>query len=279
MPPMCAGQCGQQSAVDQPAGQGQQQPAAASSCGQPCGQKSSASSWLCCSADSTGSTDEVLTKDVKKVFPSAGFDECHETFEERTLDQVREHTREHTTGPDTYENVLDADVDADATTADTMLPPSPLTVKGGGSSSKAEAPTDFGGSWLCVDVTGNMEAFLTDMGLSSVLQEAAKSANYGSGRQVQNIAQVGDTFIIQNILKTPVTMRFQAGGGVQQSVDQEGRPIHINPWWDDEVLCVSSMKENGDPIANTRRFLEGEFMVLELTSPQGNIVQRIFERR
>merc|ERR1712206_21992 len=103
------------------------------------------------------------------------------------------------------------------------------------------------------------------MGLTEELREAAKVARYGAGHQVQNI------------LRTPITMRFKAGVGVQKSIDQEGKPILIDARWEGDVLCVTSQKENGDLIANSRRYFEGEDMVLELTSVKGSVVKRIFE--
>lgn len=181
---------------------------------------------------------------------------------------------------------IDVDVDSNATTADTALSISTPSGSAGtgksapwdGSPSK-EAPEDFSGSWMCTKVTGDMEKFLTDMGLNEPLRKAAGAANYGAGRQFQNIAQVGNSFVVQNILKFPVTMRFHAGAGVQTSVDQEGKPIIIDPYWDGDVLCVTSKRESGELIANTRRYLEGSAMILQLESPAGTKVKRIFERR
>lgn len=166
---------------------------------------------------------------------------------------------------------------SEATTADTIL--SPL---GRYSGLGKDCPADFGGSWICVQVVGDMEAFLSDMGLTAELRQAARDARYGVGRQVQNVAQVGDDFVIQNILKVPVTMRFRVGAGAQQSVDQEGKPILIDPWWDGDSLKVTSKRGSGELIAHSRRYFEGESMVLELTSPpspNGTVVSRFFDRR
>lgn len=186
-------------------------------------------------------------------------------------------------GKERHGDGFDADdADADATTADTTAPSmlSPNGKLNGSSSGSSNGHWDFGGSWICTGVSGNMEAFLTDMGLNEQLRSAAATARYGVGRQVQNIAQVGDSFVIQNILKAPVTMRFRVGAGVQNSLDQEGKPIVIEPRWDETgALHVTSKRENGEMIAQTRRFFEGETMVLELTSPLGTIVKRSFERR
>jgi len=179
----------------------------------------------------------------------------------------------------TYDLITDADVDSNATTADTALSISTVSPSGGKPSSSTSAPEDFSGSWTCTKVTGDMEKFLTDMGLNAPLRQAAGAANYGRGRQFQNIAQVGNSFVVQNILKAPVTMRFHAGAGVQTSLDQEGKAIIIEPYWDGNVLCVTSKRESGELIANTRRFMESGSMVLELESPAGTRVLRLFERR
>jgi hypothetical protein len=144
------------------------------------------------------------------------------------------------------------------------------------------APVDFNGSWLCSSVIGDMEKFLTDMGLDEKLRNAACDARYGAGWQVQNISQEGDFFVVENILKVSITMKFQVGIGIQHSVDQAGKSITIHPTWalDENVPClmVCSRSETGELIANTRRYLDGPSMMLELKSPQGMTVTRIFQR-
>jgi len=141
------------------------------------------------------------------------------------------------------------------------------------------AETDFAGSWLCSDVRGDMAKYLGDMGLSTALVAAAEEAGYGVGSQVQNIAQSGNLFVIQNVFGTRVTMRFQVGAGIQKCVDQEGSEILIDPTWDGQTLCVVSKRCNGDLIANSRRYLEAGTMVLQLKSPNGAVVDRLFVRK
>jgi hypothetical protein len=208
----------------------------------------------------------------------------HITAKEVTLENFFEGQHYPMVTRKPYEPV-ESDVDSNATTADTAQSsgtPSTTPSIGGlfqRSAGSGRAPEDFSGSWTCTKVTGDMEQFLTDMGLSAPLRKAAGAANYGAGRQFQNIAQVGDSFVVQNILKAPVTMRFHAGAGLQTSVDQEGKPIIIEPYWDGNVLCVTSKREGGELIANTRRFMDGSNMILELESPAGTRVMRSFDRR
>jgi len=165
------------------------------------------------------------------------------------------------------------DADGEATTADSATParttpPSPSRV----------STTDFQGSWLCMSVTGDMETFLQDMGLAEGPRKAASAARYGALRQVQNISQSGNFFEVENIIDKPVTMQFVVGNGVQKTPDQDGKTILIEPSWDGEVLCIVSKRESGELIANSRRYIDGEDMILELRSPSGTAVRRNFQR-
>eukprot|EP00427_Karlodinium_veneficum_P040395 CAMPEP_0169302154 /NCGR_PEP_ID=MMETSP1016-20121227/68652_1 /TAXON_ID=342587 /ORGANISM="Karlodinium micrum, Strain CCMP2283" /LENGTH=237 /DNA_ID=CAMNT_0009394853 /DNA_START=16 /DNA_END=730 /DNA_ORIENTATION=- len=168
---------------------------------------------------------------------------------------------------DTKKSSSDAvdDVDGEATTADTNTP-----TRNNSQSHSRVPPQDFSGSWLCVAVSGDMEAFLIDMGLPEGPRKAASAARYGALRQD------GDSIVVENILDKPVTMRFEVGEGVQRTADQDGRLILVHPVWDGEVLCVTSKRESGDLIANSRRLLEADSMVLELSSPSGTVVEEYF---
>lgn len=176
------------------------------------------------------------------------------------------------------DKVLLDDLDTeDISTADTVL--GAISPAGRLTGSEDSATVDFGGSWLCVRVTGDVSTFMKDVGLGTRMREAAKAASYGAGRQVQNIAQVGDAIVVQNILKEPVTMRFRVGAGPQSTLDQDGKMVHIDPSWDGDALCVESRREDGTLIAHSRRYMSGDTMVLELASPNGARVRRIFEKR
>jgi hypothetical protein len=142
----------------------------------------------------------------------------------------------------------------------------------------AERP-DFTGSWQCIRVEGDMPGFLQDMGLTPLQREAARSARYGAGLQMQMITQEGDNFTVVDQLKTTNTMKFQVGLGPQRSCDLEGRPVTITPTWEGQTLCVETATEDGMPWASSRRFYEGDEMVMELSSPAGNTTRRIFGKR
>jgi hypothetical protein len=114
------------------------------------------------------------------------------------------------------------------------------------------------------------------MGLEPLMVEAARNARYGVGFQVQMIHQEGDRFTVVDQLKTTITMKCQVGIGPQKSCDLEGRPVTITPTWDGQTLCVETTTPSGELFATSRRFFEGDEMVLELTSPAGVTTRRIF---
>lgn len=141
---------------------------------------------------------------------------------------------------------------------------------------------NFSGSWLCVEVTGEIDRFLQDMGLDETLRLEARQNDYGAFQQKQIIKQIGSQFEIVNELKASVSSRFTVPGGVQHSTDHMGRSIYIEPKWDiadSQVLTVRSYTLEGELVAHTRRCLEGDKMVLKTTSPYGSEVRRLFERR
>jgi len=142
----------------------------------------------------------------------------------------------------------------------------------------AERP-DFTGSWACIRVEGDTPGFLQDMGLTPLQREAARSARYGAGLQTQFITQDGDRFTVVDQLKTTNTMKFQVGLGPQTTCNLEGRPVTVTPTWEGQALCIVSTTDAGIVWASSRRFYEKDQMVLELSSPGGSTMRRIFGRK
>lgn len=149
-------------------------------------------------------------------------------------------------------------------------------------SSGADEHPNFSGSWLCVEVTGEIDRFLQDMGLDENQRLEARQNDYGAFQQRQIIKQTGSDFEILNELKASVSSKFKVRGGVQTSTDHMGRSIYIDPKWDiadSQVLVVRSYTLEGELVAYTQRCMEGDQMLLKTTSPNGSEVRRLFERR
>jgi len=166
-----------------------------------------------------------------------------------------------------------------ASSADLQIGTADVATEKANKATGSTARPDFTGSWRCIRIRGDMEAFLDDMGLRAPLRKAALEANYGAGRQVQHIMQNGDLFEVENVLQSAARMTFHVGGGEQPTFDQVGSPIIVVPWWDGPTLVVASWKKTGEAIARSKRYLVGrEEMILEFTSRNGTVVERIFAR-
>jgi len=138
---------------------------------------------------------------------------------------------------------------------------------------------DFSGVWLCIEVSGDSDRFLQEMGLDEELRLDAAKNQYGVQQQRQKINQTGPWFEIANELKAQVKSVFRIGGGVQSCRDHSGRLTFIDPKWDHGRVCllVRSYSASMEFLAETRRFLQDGRMVVELSSPAGTTVRRIFE--
>lgn len=141
---------------------------------------------------------------------------------------------------------------------------------------------DFSGVWLCVEVTGDSNRFLEEMGVEEEFRRDAAKNHFGVHQQRQRINQNGVWFEIANELKAQVKTIFRAGGGVQSCRDHSGRQTFIDPKWDvaSLSLLVRSYSASMEFLAETRRYLtDGDMkrMVVEITSPRGTTVKRIFE--
>merc|ERR1712060_354690 len=117
------------------------------------------------------------------------------------------------------------------------------------------------------------------MGMSRTMIASARRARYGVGRQLQVITQEGDRLTVDttfsiNRWKSTVRVECEIGHGPQASYDLAGKPVTITPTWDGQILCVDT--GSGDHFATSRRFYQGDEMVLELTTPAGSTMRRYF---
>ncbi|CAE7697196.1 unnamed protein product [Symbiodinium pilosum] len=107
------------------------------------------------------------------------------------------------------------------------VPPEPSRDLCLGLSELTHMQPNFTGLWLCVEVLGNMDRFLKEMGLDEDLRQEAERSNYGAYQQRQTIVQSGNAFEISNELKARVVSAFQVGAGVQPSKDLQGRHVPV----------------------------------------------------
>lgn len=140
---------------------------------------------------------------------------------------------------------------------------------------------DFNGRWLLNRIDGDFEAFLTDIGTSWMLRKMAKGVNYGVGKSIQDITIKGDEFtVITEGGPKVTTLTMHIGGGEEESVGLDGEPVLVRVRWEGSTLVMESRKPDpdGTTYQPTRRYLDGEEMVVENTTTSGLVVKRFFAK-
>lgn len=142
---------------------------------------------------------------------------------------------------------------------------------------------DFSGSWLCIRVVGDWDRFLRDDGVAWALRRVAQGAGFGVGIQVQAIIQSGDELAVVNAVHgfpgKEEQVLHRADGKLRTVIDLHGRKIESVTWWEGDVLATKErLKQGGHVLHTVRRFMAGEEMCTERTSPSGLVVQRYYRR-
>mmetsp|Transcript_43734 Transcript_43734/g.102048 ORF Transcript_43734/g.102048 Transcript_43734/m.102048 type:complete len:213 (+) Transcript_43734:90-728(+) len=145
----------------------------------------------------------------------------------------------------------------------------------------AKEPPNFTGDWVLSRLEGDFDAFLQDQGVGYMTRTMAKSMGYGVRKVFQVIKQEGDQIrITQTNPQRSVVVDLTVNGVEQDSTDPaEGKKIKVQPSWDGVALLLKSRAPDGKELPTARRFFAGEEMIMELTTPKGLVVKRIFSRK
>jgi len=143
----------------------------------------------------------------------------------------------------------------------------------------SDSQPDFSGRWVLSSIEGDFDAFLADIGTKWMLRKMARSVGYGVGRSVQDISLDGDEFIVVSEGGPTITkLVLHIGGGEEQSIGLDGDPIMVCARWEGQALCMESKRMDGSRLPPTRRYLDGEEMVVENSTSSGLMVRRLFTK-
>jgi len=139
---------------------------------------------------------------------------------------------------------------------------------------------NFGGTWKMKHCFGDFDAFMKEMGVGWALRKAAAAVGYGVNATFHTIKQDGATFCCETKNPKGIFMRtFVINGEEQDDVDPVNKkPLTVIPSWDGTAIHIECRVKDGDDMPVTRRYLEGETMVVEQTTPKGISVKRLFEK-
>jgi hypothetical protein len=159
--------------------------------------------------------------------------------------------------------------------------------KAGGVVSEPEVlpEPDMSGFWLLTKVEGDMHSFMVDLGMGPLSRLAHSTANYGVGRTVKHIVQVGNAFQISIISILPwrpqtVKSKFLVGAGDQGSAEPYGKTVSICPRWDRQTLAIDRRDNDGNMVKFQRWDLQGPaVMVLDVRSSRGTLARLTYHRK
>lgn len=139
---------------------------------------------------------------------------------------------------------------------------------------------DFSGSWLCVDIQGDIEAYVVDMGVPFLMRKAAKLINYGKGMGKLNLVFSGDQVQCEEIGLKTCKYSYNIDNTWHHIESQTG-PLEIQPYWDLERQseCRRTKNPQGKDGFVRRFFADPDTMVQEMKGPSGTMVQYIWKRQ
>lgn len=123
--------------------------------------------------------------------------------------------------------------------------------------------TDFSGSWQSVRLEGDMDSVLSQAGMGFVGRTASSASGHGATTVRQVICQEGDEIEVTDP-GSKHTSKLRVGGGPQETVDLvTGVHCEATPFWTETGVLETIHRISKHPTLFTRRWIEGEEMVLE----------------
>jgi len=138
-----------------------------------------------------------------------------------------------------------------------------------------EGMSPFDGLWHLHSIEGNVDALMVETGVPWALRALAKSLNYGVNHSEQEVRLHENKVTIVN-RAGPRTNRtvLTLGAADEETVGLDGKSCLSKAYWDGSVMVVESKTLDGKPLPSCRRYLRGENLVVEATTPHGIVVRR-----
>eukprot|EP00931_Biecheleriopsis_adriatica_P092066 TRINITY_DN65893_c0_g1_i1.p1 TRINITY_DN65893_c0_g1~~TRINITY_DN65893_c0_g1_i1.p1 ORF type:complete len:189 (+),score=31.91 TRINITY_DN65893_c0_g1_i1:74-640(+) len=139
-------------------------------------------------------------------------------------------------------------------------------------------PPNFTGSYVQGWHEGDIEQFMSDMGVARGKIMMMRVLKYGAGLQSLEIAHSGDFLSITSSGSMTYTQQLRVGGGCQKVPGSTGELL-ITPSWEGNALRLLASPADHDTAKCLRWFyFEGLHLVTAMHTEQGTDV-KIFYRR
>jgi len=147
---------------------------------------------------------------------------------------------------------------------------------------------DFSGEWKMVRYEGDFETWMKEAGVGWASRKAASAAGFGVNGTFVSVKQSGEQIsITSKSIKGTTLQELKIDGSAQDDADLiSSKAIKVLPRWEEvndsmtfTVEAPASMNK-GDAVTTplTRRYLQGESMVVERTNSSGTLIRLFFSK-
>jgi len=149
-------------------------------------------------------------------------------------------------------------------------------------SDESQVRPNFTGCWVLTRVEGDMDTLLKESGECLIHRMAQRMRKYGVGQQAYHIVQEGNAFQMTmqggSWLGEEEVVRFLSEGGEQHV--GTSRSTIVDPRWTGQTLVITQRHKThtGEASEKMAWTFKGEFIELDVISPTGIHVKRVFLR-
>lgn len=142
----------------------------------------------------------------------------------------------------------------------------------------APSVANFAGRWVLNRIEGDVDAFMAEAGSGWAVRRLAKTMNYGIGSSEQTVTVTDTDITIVNKVgprENVTTLPLSGEEVVVKGLD--GTSCITTGVWNESFLLVETMKLDRTPQSSTKRYFEGEEVVIEASTMTGLKVRRIYK--
>lgn len=152
------------------------------------------------------------------------------------------------------------------------------------SPAKHEPPKpNFTGEWDLERVEGDIATWMSEVGVGWTMRKMAQANGWGVGSTSLKIQSTSDRIAMESTtLKGTTNHELQINGSAQDDYDLYlGKTVKVAPRWEDVCGRTTLMVDacGTASSATTKRWMEGESLVVERTNPKGTVIRTFFKKR
>jgi hypothetical protein len=138
---------------------------------------------------------------------------------------------------------------------------------------------DFAGRWVLNRIEGDVDAFMAEAGSGWAVRRLAKSVNYGIGSSEQTVTVTeNDITIVNKVGPRENLTTLPLSGDEVHAKGLDGTMCITTGVWNGTFLQVDTMKLDRTPQSTTKRYFEGDEVVIEASTMTGLKVRRIYKK-